>query len=147
MLKAVKVILSDGREILVHEPKTTDIPTFLRATPAFDAVSKYAEAFKSISSGVIVPVPDVSPQVWDLVFPLMAVMTDIPVDEVRELSAFDGIAIIEALQAMMPNFQKTSPSTQPASATTSQVGLPSSTSGESSGEIMESQSESTISNS
>lgn len=147
MLKAVKVILSDGRELLVHEPKTVDIPAFLKATPAFDAVSKYADAFKSISSGVIVPVPDVAPQVWDLIFPLMSIMTDLPIDEIKDLSAFDGIAIIEALQAMMPNFQKTSPSTPPASATISQPGLPSSTPGNSSGETTELSSKDTISNS
>ncbi len=103
--RAVEVILSDGQKVMVFEPKTSDMGIFLRALPALTSIS---QAFRTTSEaqdgvqGLIIDIPD---SVYEGLFPLIAVMTDMSVEDFKELPLFDGMALMNGLSVFAPNPQ------------------------------------------
>jgi hypothetical protein len=100
--RAVEVILSDGQKVLVFEPKTSDMGTFLRALPALTSISKAFLASTEAQDGVVGMVPDIPDSVYEGLFPLIAVMTDISVEDFKELPLFDGMALMNGLSVFAP---------------------------------------------
>jgi hypothetical protein len=100
--KAVEVILSDGQKALVFEPKTADMGTFLRALPSLVSIQK---AFRTVSeveegvTGLTVNIPD---SVYEELFPLIAIMSNMDLEDFRNLPLFDGLAMMGALTVFMP---------------------------------------------
>jgi hypothetical protein len=109
--RAVEVTLSDGQKVLVFEPKTSDMGTFLRALPALTSISQAFRAAAEAQDGVMGLTVDIPDSVYEGLFPLIAVMTDMSVDDFKELPLFDGMALMNGLAVFAPNPQAVTPKT------------------------------------
>lgn len=98
--KAIEVTLSDGSVVFVHAPKTKDLPLFINSLSALNAMSKAFEA--SSQTDIIGLNVSIDPLVMDNLYPLLASMSDMSVDELKELELWDGIAVFAALNQFAP---------------------------------------------
>jgi hypothetical protein len=101
--KAIEIVLSDGQKIIVHAPMTKDMGTFLRALPALTSFSRAFQAVRDAQDGLLGMPVDVSDETLQGIFPLLAVMTDITVEEFTDLPLSDGMAIMAGLALFAPN--------------------------------------------
>lgn len=100
--RAIEVILSNGEKLLVHDPSVNDLPAFMNALPGLQALSKAAQVNEAASNGVLgLPGPSLAGTI-EQIAPLFAIMTEITVEDFKQLPVFDGLAIIRALDALMP---------------------------------------------
>lgn len=101
-VKGIEVILSDGQTILVHEPKAKDLSVFLKAIPALSALSKMFEAQQQAEEGVMGISPNIPDNIMDSLLPLLAAMSDITIEQFKELGAVDALAIMQGLSLFAP---------------------------------------------
>lgn len=101
-VKAIEIELSDGQKILVHEPKAKDLTIFLKSLPALTALGKIFEASQQAADGVLGMSPNLPDNVLDGIFPLLAAMADISVEQFRELGSADALAIMQGLSLFAP---------------------------------------------
>lgn len=116
--KAFEVTLSNGETVLVHEPRIADMGVFVRAIPALQAMTalfRSAAPAEQIEPGMIVAsdapppgiigLPNSTPtdDQFEAIYPLFAIMTNITVDEFKDLPFWDGMAIINTLEKFVPN--------------------------------------------
>jgi hypothetical protein len=109
--KAIEVLLSDGvTKVLVYEPRTSDLPLFLRAIPALSAMGKL---LKGVDKEEVLAMPEAPVKDEDLadIYPLLAIMTQytdetgersLTVDEFKSLPVWDGIFILKTFTAFVP---------------------------------------------
>jgi hypothetical protein len=100
--KAVEVVLSDGQKVLVFEPKTADMGTFLRALPSLVSIQKAFRTVSEAQEGVTGLVIDIPNSVYEELFPLIAIMSNMDLEDFRNLPLFDGLAMMGALTVFMP---------------------------------------------
>jgi|WetSurMetagenome_2_1015567.scaffolds.fasta_scaffold369096_2 hypothetical protein len=100
--RAVEVTLSDGQKVMVFEPKTGDMGTFLRALPALTSISKAFIATAEAQDGVQGMIIDIPDSTYEGLFPLIAVMTDMTVEDFKDLPLFDGMALMNGLSVFAP---------------------------------------------
>lgn len=96
--KAFQVTLSDGSEHVVHEPKVKDMGAFLRALPSLVAIARVFSTTKD-NLGLQANIPDA---VIEDIFPLLAIMTDLSVEEFKDLPLMDGWAVMQGLTLFVP---------------------------------------------
>ena len=109
--RAIEVELSDGQLVYVFEPKTADMGTFSRALPALQSVAKAFQVSNETADGVMGMSVNIPDSAYEGLFPLIAVMSNITVDEYKALPLFDGIALLRALTVFAPkNAQAATPS-------------------------------------
>lgn len=99
MTKVVEVTLSDSTKIMVKEPR--DLARFLGAMPSLLALQKLFEAADSAEKGVFITTP-VQPEVIEGLYPLLAEMCDMSLDDFKELGVFDKFGILQALTMFIP---------------------------------------------
>jgi hypothetical protein len=99
-MKAVKVVLSDGREVLVREPRARDFSVIY----ALPSLQRLAKIFESAEDGLIRDsVPRLSDeQQRDLYRMIADLVADPPmtVEEVAELSMTDFFALVGAVASL-----------------------------------------------
>lgn len=100
--KAIEVELSDGQKVIVHAPKTGEMGTFLRAMPALQALARSFQSATPTDGGVTGMPVNISDAELEPIFPLFAVMTNITVQEFKELPLPDGIACLQGLTLFTP---------------------------------------------
>jgi hypothetical protein len=100
--KAVEVVMSDGSVVVVHEPETKHMGIFLRALPhVYSVMSEFVKA-KAQLQGEIGNPPDLREEDIDGMMPLLAVMSDMSVEDYANLPLWDGIAILMAISEVLP---------------------------------------------
>jgi len=100
--RAIEVILSNKERLLVHDPSVSDLAVFMQALPGLQSLSKAAEVNEKAAEGIMgLPQPMLD-KVVDQIAPLFSIMTEITVDEFKQLPMFDGLAIIQALNSLIP---------------------------------------------
>lgn len=110
MVKAIEVVLSDGRKVTVHEPKTKDMGTFLNAIPALTSLygimgglfPDMTEGEKPKEEIAITQIPKIPEGLIEGIFPLLSSTADMTVEEYQELSMWDGLAILMAMTGLIP---------------------------------------------
>jgi hypothetical protein len=114
-LKTFEVVLSSGQVKHVHESHMGDLATFMQAMPALSAMKRAMQAIKDSDSGIAGLVQAMpSPAEYEGIFPLLAIMSDLTVEEFKQLPLWDGMAILGALGEFIPN-EKAAESTPQAS--------------------------------
>lgn len=111
-LRVVEVTLRDGTVITVHEPRMQDLSLYLRSLPALSALGR-ALAKLDLSEAGIEGVPvDISDRVLEGIYPLFAVMSNITVEEYKNMPVMDGLGILTAFISFLPKAkaETTSPS-------------------------------------
>ena len=112
--KVVEVTLSDGTVVLVHAPGAGDMGIYLRALPSLLAIQRSFTAIQSSAQGVIGMPVDLPDSSIEQIYPLMAVMCDMTVEQFKALpTVFDAFAVFQTMALFVPNQQAaTSPQTQ-----------------------------------
>lgn len=108
--KAIEIELSDGQKVIVHAPKTGEMGTFLRAMPALQALARSFQSAQPQDGGVTGMPVNISDVELEPIFPLFAVMTNISVEEFKDLPLPDGMACLQGLTLFTP---KNSPAAVP----------------------------------
>ncbi|MCI0551267.1 MAG: hypothetical protein L0287_09950 [Anaerolineae bacterium] len=111
-VKAIEVQLSDGQTVIVHEPKVKDMNVFLNALPALHALSESFANAQQATEGVQGMPTEIPQAALDGVFSLLAIMTDVTLNEFNELPLFDGLAIMKGLSVFTPK-NPTFPAVEP----------------------------------
>lgn len=97
--KAIEVMLSDGETLItVHAPSMTQFSQYLAS---FSVIMKIAEAFEKVtnaSSGIVTDFSGlvIAPALLDSFYPLLAMLSDISIEDFKELPVADGTAIMFA---------------------------------------------------
>lgn len=101
MTKAVKLTLTDGRELLVREPGATDLGLFLQAMPAINLLQR---AMSSVdpNNPIVGVMPELPEPVMARLHPLLAVVCGLTPDEYSQLGLLDGLAVFTAFLRMIP---------------------------------------------
>lgn len=116
-MRAVKVQLTNGGELIVHDPPTQYLTVFLKSLPALQAIGKIIEKSRQEADGIL-GLPEVPDQSAEGLYPLLAIMTDVQegdthrsltVDEFKALPVWDGIAVFKAFNALVPTNFTTAP--------------------------------------
>lgn len=100
--KAIEVVLSDKQVVIVHAPRMKDLNVFLSALPSLAAISDAFEKIQESISGVQGMPIDVPDSAYDGIYKLLAIMSDIDVEDFKELPMFDGLAILRGLNEFIP---------------------------------------------
>ena len=100
--RAVDVELSNGEKIIVHTPLTKDLGLFINSLPSLTILGKAFETVGNIEEGVIGLSVNVSPEVLENLYPLLASMCDMSIDELKALELWDGMAVFTALNVLTP---------------------------------------------
>ena len=94
----------------VREPKRSEFSLFLRCTPSLEAIGKVVEAAQQNSQGVIVPIPEITPEVQAPLDELIRLMADLSQEEFDALGMWDWLALVQAFGELVPaNFTKAKP--------------------------------------
>ena len=101
--KAVEVLMCDGQVIMVHAPQMKDLPAFFQALPSLSAFSAAMNAVSQAQDGLMGLPVNIPPSVMEGIYPLLSVMADMTVEEFQELPLWDGMAILTAFNAFVPN--------------------------------------------
>ena len=101
-LRAVEVELSDGQTVLVHEPRMSEMGTFMRALPALTSLSQAFTAAGEAAGGLQGLQVDIADSVYEGIFPLIASMTDMDLEDFKNLPLFDGMALMRGLTVFAP---------------------------------------------
>jgi hypothetical protein len=100
--RAVEIPLSDGQIALVFEPKTEYMGTFLRALPALQSISVAFKTSAQAAGGVVGMPVDIPDSVYEGLFPLIAIMSNMTVEDFKDLPLFDGMALMRGLTVFAP---------------------------------------------
>lgn len=100
-MKAFEITLpSSGEVVTMREPRTDELPAFLRAMPALTALGKAME--NQDVPGVMLPV-NLSDSDLDMLYPLLAKLAGIEETDVRAMSLWDGMALLMGMQELIPS--------------------------------------------
>lgn len=99
MLKAIEVTLSDGKTIMVHEPKTKELGLFLHSLPSLMKIGSALNQAK-VAAGEYEEIPE---GLVESIFPLMAALAGMTQAEYEELPMWDGISVLQALTELIPS--------------------------------------------
>ncbi len=117
--KAVLVTLSDGREVTVKEPGSTEFGMYMRMLPGLMAMGKLAEAVtQGEQLGVQTPLPNVSDEQMAEVYKLLAHAIGISDEEfANDLTMSDTLGLIMAVSEVMAGQNFTKPTSLPSTVT------------------------------
>ena len=110
-MKAMEIVLPNGKKITMREPKRQELGLFLRSGTALEAIGKIIEAVDQNKQGIIVPVPDMPPdEVLAPLDDLMMACTGMGKEEYDELSSllYSWLALVKAFGALQ-NFLSVEP--------------------------------------
>lgn len=106
-MKAVEVVLSDGRAITVHEPRTDEMPLFLRALSSMKMLGDAMSSLRPDPSGVELPAQEIPLDALDKLYPLLASVSGLTEEEIRALPFYEGLTIFSVMSELMPaNFTR-----------------------------------------
>jgi hypothetical protein len=116
--KAIELTLSDGKtQVVVAEPSTRDLATFLRAMPSLAAMGKLLSGVSKETLLLQAEAPVKDADLEDI-YPLLSVMAQyrdesglhpFTVDEFKDLPVWDSIVVLQTFAAFVPKNLKPSP--------------------------------------
>lgn len=89
---------------MAHGPAFADMPVYFAAMPALDELNRFVQQFKPDENGNIQFRLDAKPMAdgtVELLKPLLAVMTDLPVEVFDELPMNDSLIILYSIDALV----------------------------------------------
>lgn len=99
--KVVEVTLTDGTTLIVHEP--TNLAAFLSALPSLSTIARSFKAMEAAEEGIVGMPNDVPASAVEGIYPLLAEMAEITVEQFNELGVFDKMGVMQALTLFVPN--------------------------------------------
>lgn len=104
--KAIEVVLEDGEtKVLVHAPNMSQFAEYLESFAVIQQIGQAFGAIERMSGGTTASLAQVkiSKQMMEDFYPLLAMLSNISVDEYKMLSINDGMAIMMAyVQLLAP---------------------------------------------
>lgn len=104
--KAIEIVLEDGTtKILVHAPTMSQFTEYLESFAVIQQIGQTFKALEQLGGGVTANLNQVkiSKQMMDDFYPLLAMLSNISVEDYKALSINDGLAIMLAyVQLLAP---------------------------------------------
>jgi len=113
--RAVQVTLSDKETIVtVHTPSMAQFSQFLESFPIVTMIGKAFAAVQEQSKGGVVNLAAVKidPATLDNFYPLLAILSDISVEDFKDLPIEDGLSILLAYVQLLAPETLTNPETK-----------------------------------
>jgi hypothetical protein len=99
-IPAIEVTLTTGEVVTVHAPQTKDMGLFINSLGAMTALSKAFDNVAMAEEGIIGLPTSIPAEAMDSIYPLLASMCSVSVEELKSYDLWDGMAILTAMNQL-----------------------------------------------